>query len=258
VVSVQQSGRKAGQVRVYGVDDRFWRFHGVEGVSGPSSRDAYVSPALATQIGAGRGQRDPREGAASNGHPLESLHGRRNEVGRTLRLTVRRVIPPNSLGEFALDPQQGDVRAVFVPLSRLQQDLSVEERVNTLLVSAKDADQDASSAIEQAVRASAQLEDVGVNTKAITTGGPALSIGADAGLLDAKRAAAVMKALEGSGWRAQPMFAYLANTLRVGDRENPILARHGPERSERHERPERSERDCSDGLGREGSEREAR
>ena len=53
VVSVQQTGRKAGQVRVYGVDDRFWRFHGVEGVSGPSGRDAYVSPALAAQLEAG-------------------------------------------------------------------------------------------------------------------------------------------------------------------------------------------------------------
>ena len=55
----------------------------------------------------------------------------------------------------------------------------------------------------------------------VTTNGPALSIGADAGLLDEPRAAAVTKALEGSGLSAQPMFAYLANTLRVGDREIP-------------------------------------
>jgi putative ABC transport system permease protein len=221
VVSVQQSGRKAGQVRVYGVDDRFWRFHGVEGVSGPASRDAYVSPALATQIGAAADSVILVRVQRPTDIPLESLHGRRHEVGRTLRLTVRRVIPPANLGEFALDPQQGDVRAVFVPLARLQQDLSVEERVNTLLVSAQDGDQDAGTAIEQAVRASAQLEDVGVNTKVLTTDGPALSIGADAGLLDEKRAAAVTNALKGSGLHAQPMFAYLANTLRVGDREIP-------------------------------------
>ena len=50
VVSVQETGRRAGQVRVYGVDDRFWRFHGIEDVSGPSDRDAYVSPALAEQL----------------------------------------------------------------------------------------------------------------------------------------------------------------------------------------------------------------
>jgi len=221
VVSVQQSGRKAGHVRVYGVDDRFWRFHGVVDVSGPSSRDAYVSPALATQIGAAADSVILVRVQRPTDIPLESLHGRRNDVGRTMRLTVRRVIPSDHLGEFALDPQQGDVRAVFVPLSRLQQDLSVEERVNTLLVSGKDTDADVTATIEQAVRASAQLEDVGVNTKALTTDGPALSIGADAGLLDGKRATAVTKALEGSGLRAQPMFAYLANTLRVGDREIP-------------------------------------
>jgi ABC-type antimicrobial peptide transport system permease subunit len=221
VVSTQESGRKAGQVRVYGVDDRFWRFHGVEGVTGPSSRDAYVSPALAAQIGAAADSVILVRVQRPTDIPLESLHGRRNEVGRTLRLTVRRVIASNLLGEFALDPQQGDVRAVFVPLSRLQQDLSVEERVNTLLVSGKNADADATAAIEQAVRASAQLDDVGLNTKALTAAGPALSIGADAGLLDASRVAAVKKALDGSSVRAQPMFAYLANTLRVGDREIP-------------------------------------
>jgi ABC-type lipoprotein release transport system permease subunit len=221
VVSVQQSGRKAGQVRVYGVDDRFWRFHSVEGVSGPSSRDAYVSPALATQIGAAADSVILVRVQRPTDIPLESLHGRRNEVGRTLRLTVRRVIPAANLGEFALDPQQGEVRAVFVPLSRLQQDLSVEERVNALLESGKDADADATATIEQALRSSAQLEDVGVNTKVLTTDGPALSIGADAGLLDEKRAAAVTKALDGSALQAQPVFAYLANTLRVGDREIP-------------------------------------
>ncbi|HEY9463100.1 MAG TPA: ABC transporter permease, partial [Vicinamibacterales bacterium] len=85
----------------------------------------------------------------------------------------------------------------------------------------KDADADATATIEQALRSSAQLEDVGVNTKVLTTDGPALSIGADAGLLDEKRAAAVTKALDGSAVQAQPVFAYLANTLRVGDREIP-------------------------------------
>src|SRR3970282_286672 len=51
MVSAQESGRRAGQVRVYGVDDRFWRFHGVDGLAGPGARDAYVSPALARQLG---------------------------------------------------------------------------------------------------------------------------------------------------------------------------------------------------------------
>jgi hypothetical protein len=218
---VQQTGRKAGQVRVYGVDDRFWRFHGVDQVTGPSSRDAYVSPALATQIGAAADSVILVRVQRPTDIPLESLHGRRNEIGRTLRLTVRRVIPANLLGEFALDAQQGEVRAVFVPLSRLQQDLSVEDRVNALLASATDPTIDATARIEQAIRESAQLEDVGLNTKLLPGGSGVLSVGADAGLLDDPRAAAVTKALDGTGFRAQPMFTYLANTMRVGDREIP-------------------------------------
>jgi ABC-type lipoprotein release transport system permease subunit len=221
VVSVQQTGRKAGQVRVYGVDDRFWRFHGVGGVDGPPNRDAYVSPALAAQIGAAADSVILVRVQRPTDVPLESLHGRRDEVGRTLRLTVRRILPSSLLGEFALDAQQGEVRAVFVPLSRLQQDLSVEGRVNTLLASVTDVNADATSLLEQAIRSSAQLEDVGLNTRTFTTEAPVLSIGADAGLVDDPRAAAVTKALEGTGLRAQPMFTYLANTMRVGDREIP-------------------------------------
>jgi putative ABC transport system permease protein len=220
VVSVQGGDRKAGHVRVYAVDDRFWRFHQVDGVDGPSSRDAYVSPALATQIGAAADSVILVRVQRPTDIPLESLHGRRNEIGRTLRLTVRRVLPSNLLGEFALDTQQGDVRAVFVPLTRLQQDLAVEQRVNTLLVSGADATSDATGAIEQAIRVSAQLEDVGLNTKALPDKA-AVSIGADAGLLDEPRTAAVKKALDGSALTGDSMFTYLANTLRVGDREVP-------------------------------------
>src|SRR5262252_4603856 len=39
VVTEQGSGRRASGVQVYGVDDRFWRFHGVTGVTGPGDRD---------------------------------------------------------------------------------------------------------------------------------------------------------------------------------------------------------------------------
>ena len=110
---------------------------------------------------------------------------------------------------------------MFVPLSRLQQDLGVVGRVNTLLVSGRDATADATGLIEQAIRKGAQLEDVGLNTKTLTGPQSVFSIGADAGLLDEARAAAVAKALEGTGLSAQPMFTYLANSLRVGDREVP-------------------------------------
>ena len=48
-----------------------------------------------------------------------------------MRLTVRAVVGAAELGEFSLRPQQGDVRAVFVPLTRLQQDLDVAAAAST-------------------------------------------------------------------------------------------------------------------------------
>src|SRR5262245_60915562 len=241
MVTVQESGRRAGQVRVYGVDDRFWRFHGISDVSGPANRDAFVSPALADQLGADTDDVILVRVQRPTDIPLESLHGRRDDVGRTLRLTVRRVLPASLLGEFSLEAQQGDVRAVFMPLSRLQQDLALSTRVNTLLV-ARNGDVVSSTnveadlqvrrvetsdnaeadlqvrRVEDAIRRSAQLEDVGLYVKTLTGTSPSsISIGADGGLLDDAHAAAVEKAVSQAGLAAQPMFTYLANSLRVGD-----------------------------------------
>ena len=94
--------------------------------------------------------------------PLESLHGQRDNLGRSLRLTVANVVPADSLGEFSLEAQQGDVSAVFVPLARLQQDLEIPGRVNTLLVSSGlSPPADAPAALRALVRREAQLEDLG-------------------------------------------------------------------------------------------------
>ena len=133
VVTEQESGRRAGRVKVYGVDERFWRFHGREPMA-IESRQAVLSAALAREVGA-------REGAAvlvrvqrPSDIPLESLHGRKDDVGRTLRLTVRATLDASALGDFSLESQQGDVLSVFVPLARLREELEVGDRVNTILV----------------------------------------------------------------------------------------------------------------------------
>ena len=160
LVTNQTSGRRASRVQVYGVDERFWRFHGKrlrpeggasprapsesergwgpasigKSGSGGETRDALLSPALASDLGAKTGDvvlvRVERPSAV----PIESLQGRKDNLGRTLRLDVRAVLAATDLGEFSLTPQQGEVRAVFVPLRRLQQDLDLAGRVNMLLV----------------------------------------------------------------------------------------------------------------------------
>src|SRR6187399_2445623 len=50
VVTDQASGRRVSHAAVYGVDDRFWTFHQVDR-RGPGNRDAFVSRALADDLG---------------------------------------------------------------------------------------------------------------------------------------------------------------------------------------------------------------
>src|SRR5215212_6284124 len=52
VVVHEPSKRRAGGVKVYGVDDRFWEFNGVAGVKAPQSRNALISESLANELGA--------------------------------------------------------------------------------------------------------------------------------------------------------------------------------------------------------------
>src|SRR5436309_2730731 len=134
MASDQVSGRRASRIPVYGVDERFWRFHGMPAalVEEGSAREALVSAALAARIGVSAGSALLVRVERPSAVPIESLHGRKEDVGRTMRLTVRAVAGASALGEFSLRPQQSRVQAVFVPLTRLQQEMGLEARVNTL------------------------------------------------------------------------------------------------------------------------------
>jgi putative ABC transport system permease protein len=210
------SGRRAPRVQVYGIDDRFWRFHGRREGHRPEGREALVSQALASDIGVTAGGALVLRVERPSAIPIESIHGRKDDAGRAMRLTVRAIVGPADLGEFSLRPQQGPVRAVFVPLARLQQDLNLLGRVNTLLVSDSGA---RPAPLESLVRKRFALEDVGVSTRAV--GGGQIAVESASGLLDATRANVVDAAAASLGLKAQPVLTYLATSMRSGDREVP-------------------------------------
>ena len=53
----------------------------------------------------------------------------RNLNGTVYNLTGTMDFSAGALGEFSVDAQQGDVRAVFVPLARLQEELGIVKPV---------------------------------------------------------------------------------------------------------------------------------
>jgi putative ABC transport system permease protein len=224
VVTDEASGRRAGRVRVYGVDERFWRFHGIEGV-GTGGGGAYLSPPLAAELGAELGGQLLLRVEKPSEIPIESLHGRKDEVGSTLRLVSLGPLATDKLGEFSLRPTQGAVRALFVPLAALRRQLKRAGEANALLVGTNAAADETDAgrrtdALRDVLKRRATSEDRGVRLRPLAAQG-VVAFETDSGLVGDEMAAAAREAARRSGLAATPILSYLANSFRLGGREVP-------------------------------------
>ncbi len=223
-VTHQESGRRASAIQVYGVDDRFWAFHGqAGGIETPARNEVLVSEGLASELAAEVDQALLVRVEKPSDVPISSLHGRRDDIGRTLRLRIARVLPPDALGEFSFRPQQGRARSVFVSLTRLQRELEQAGRVNTVLLGIADGAASADArlaAAEAAVRDATALADLGLRVVPLETR-RALAVESAAGLISDDTAAAVAATAAELGLREQPILTYLANRIRLRDRVIP-------------------------------------
>ncbi len=226
-----ETGRRTAGVSVYGVDERFWRLQGVESEqtfeSGPpSGRQVLLSPEAARDLGAEIGSAVLLRLEQPSNVPRDSLHGRRDRVGRTVRLSVSGILQPSRMGEFSLSPGQGPVRAVFVPLRRLQRDLQVPDRINTLLVSRADPGREPASDPERPdelagiLRDVYSLEDTDLKLRVLERQ-QCLSVETEGTLIGEGLAARVRSATDALGLRTRFLFTYLANTIRKGGRDIP-------------------------------------
>ena len=206
-VTHEASGRRSAGVLVYGVDERFWQFNGLAVPEG-----VYASPALATELTAKEGDVLLTRLQRPSEIPIESLFGRKDEVGRTVRLTVTGVLTRERLGEFALQPQQTEVRALFAPLRRIQRDLAVLDQVNTVLVSGTGS--------LDALRSTLKPEDIGVRV-GVMSPGPPVAVESASGIISEELERAALQASKELGFTPVPMFTYLANGIRKGDRQVP-------------------------------------
>ena len=213
VVEHEASGRRAAGVQVYGVDERFREFQS-EPRDLLRGREASLSAALARELRARAGDEILVRVAKPSAIPLESLHGRKDDAGRTIRLTVTRA--GGSLREFSLRLQQGDVRAVYVPLARLQRELNQPGKVNTILVGRTSG----AVALQQRLKQRYTLADVGLRLRTLEKPG-CLSLESSSAVIGDAVAAAAFSAARSLGSSAQPVLTYLANSIRVGEREIP-------------------------------------
>jgi putative ABC transport system permease protein len=249
-VSNEASGLRASGVRVYGVDERFWKFHeskvapqpeqpGRAAGQAPRNREILVSEALARELGSVPGNALLLRVQKPSEIPIESLHSRKEDLGSTLRLTVREILASDALGEFSLQPQQSAVRAVFVPLALLQKQLDQENKVNVILVADTSHAEDVAAKSDPEVarlgpilKDRTSLEDFGVKLRTVgaqPSEPPAALTGAqenilvehDSKVLNDSLAESARKAADRSHLRVTSVLSYLANSISLGERSIP-------------------------------------
>src|ERR1035438_3015967 len=234
ILAHEPSGKRAAGVQVYGVDERFWKFQGLAGAP-PRGREIQLTAALAREGGADSGAtirvRIPKFSAI----PLETLHGRKEGLGKTVRLAMSGVVQR----PFSLRAQQGDVRAVYMSLGHLQREVNQPRRVNTIVAA-------------QGKLPALTLADLGIRLREIVgrppwsarvpldpllakqadggvgcgPGGPphknrCLSLETDSAVISDVLADVASRTAQGLGLRSQPVLSYLANSMRIGARQVP-------------------------------------
>ena len=131
--------RRANEVQVVGVDDRFWKFS-PSAVAGNPATNQYardeiaVSESLASRLQLHRG--DPLvvrlEPPALVTRDLPLAGG--SDASVAIRLRVRSIVGDEQFGRFTLQGNQVPALSVFLPLDALQAEIHRTGRANVLLV----------------------------------------------------------------------------------------------------------------------------
>jgi len=221
-VSNQNNNQRAGRVALYGVDDRFWKFHNKQ-FSAPQPREAYLSEALAQDLQVKAGDGLLLRVEKPSDIPLESLHGRKDDPGRTLRSTYSQTLSSRDLGEFALRPQQGAQRAVFVSLQFLQKEITEPAAVNTILVSTTKGDRPSdqlTQSVQSSLKQHANLDDEGILLRPLKLQ-RSLSLETDSKVISDRLHEIINQAATSLSLKTTPVLSYLANRIYSEKRSVP-------------------------------------
>ena len=132
--------RGEGQVQILGVNESFWKFAPEETSISLSGREFAISAQLASaldmEVGDEMVARVQKPGLLSRDAPLSG----EGETIESLRGTVAYILTDKQFGRFSLEQSQVAPSTVFLPLSRLQEELELKEKSNLLLIGEKSFD----------------------------------------------------------------------------------------------------------------------
>lgn len=224
--TVESPDRKTyAQATLLGIEPEFWSLAReqstkVEGRKPLARREIVLNRPLADELGVEVGDDVLIRLRLPSDVPTESALGRKEAEPETSRMVVADIVPAEGLGRFGLSPNQQLPHNAFLSLAALQAVLEQDDRANVLLVAGAEVESAsppaAADALTHALRP--QLADLGATIAEVAlpdAGERYFSVGSDRMLLSEylERRALEVFAAEG----AQPVFAYLANTIARAD-----------------------------------------
>jgi ABC-type lipoprotein release transport system permease subunit len=226
VVTHQSSGRRADGVQIFGVDDRFFDFHGVARRALPES-SALLSADLADELRVAPGEAIVLRVSRPTDFPLDSLHAQKQDSGRSIQLSAQGILARSAMGDFSLAAQQGPVRGVFVPLSTIERGLDLRNRVNALLVRSLDGRPLPTDAMKTALARAVVPDDYGLRFDT----GDGTIVSSTTGLIGDAPARAIHDEIVKQHQPETGVLTWLANTMRDGDRVVPysLVSAIGPD-----------------------------
>ncbi|HTI52203.1 MAG TPA: ABC transporter permease, partial [Planctomycetaceae bacterium] len=239
--SVENSTRiaaRAGQVTVYGLDDRMWALTDHGEFAAPRGEEVLLSDALARQLHAQVGETVVLSVELPSDIPRDALLGKRDDTALQIPLTVKAVLPEASgVGRLGLHPDQQLPRNAFVLLATLQDRLglaarpvsrrdrrTLPARVNSLFVAAKDPKESNQAVATAAVNGLNQsLADVWTlsdfHLRVVSdTNVPCLSLESERMILDRSVVTAARRIASSLKSPMEPALVYIANEISVVER----------------------------------------
>jgi ABC-type antimicrobial peptide transport system permease subunit len=212
--------RRATQVTIIGLRDNFWTLGEGATITALAAGEVALTEVVAHELNVRVGDQILIRVPAIDALPTESLLGETDENTRSRRFRVARVLPPEGLARFGLQPSQHSPRNVFLPLASMQSVLEQPAKANVLLVAGRRADSPPDESVSRALQAALkpQLEDYGLRVEQIESSAPYWRVSSDQLVLRDEIVAAVRRAFEGE--TLQPVVTYLANTIAVGEGES--------------------------------------
>jgi len=158
----------------------------------------------------------------------ESLFGRRDagDLVRTLRLTLKYVVPDRGLGRFGLQPHQHLPRNAFVALPVLQKALDRRTQANAFFVAARHAAADTATAasldsLQQILHGVAGLADLGL---ALERAEGHLVLESSEFIINDELASRLEAVAVAADVPMRPVLTYMATALTKGQRQVPYSA----------------------------------